>query len=147
MTNDTEKFSLILIKAIEEPFWGAIGDLLALQVPVKTTFADDIAEVKAMLENEPFENILVVDNKKNVLASAAFLEATAASGKKKIIIVGILPENFLGYIPAVGIPLSLGAALASYRHIEPGLYIEASAHLYKPDEYAKKFDTINSYGA
>jgi L-asparaginase len=99
---------------------------------------EDLNNLAKVLVNSPHENILVTHGTITMKNTAQFLDKRVAA--KKVILTGSM-------IPIVGFSISdaafnLGYSIASFGHIENGVYICMNGGIFKADEVEKNSELL-----
>jgi len=99
---------------------------------------EDLEKLAQAIENSPHENILITHGTFTMSNTAQFLDKKAL--KKKVILTGSM-------VPIIGFSVSdaafnLGYSIASFEHLNTGVYICMNGGIFKSDEVEKNTELL-----
>ncbi|MCQ3944378.1 MAG: asparaginase [bacterium] len=99
---------------------------------------EDLEKLAKAIESSSHENMLVTHGTFTMKDTAKYLDAKGL--KKKVILTGSM-------VPIVGFslsdaPFNLGYSIASFAHVDTGVYIAMNGGIFKPDEVEKNTELL-----
>lgn len=96
---------------------------------------DDRKELLEAIINSKDVNVLVTHGTYTMPDTARYIEANLKTKNQKVILTGsMIPLT--GFSPSDA-PFNLGFALASFKNVNPGVYVAMNAHLFTAEEVIK----------